>query len=356
MNTNNLDFNFDDVVSTEEPEIKEVDKDTTKLSKETVNEPDESISIDDFSMEVVSKPTTTETKETTETLSGFKNSTILKPYIDDERFLAIKSVEDADAHDFADLIDLEADARVEETFNSLREKVGDLGVAFLKYAQNGTGDPDAFLKSLNNAPIVSKLPYVTEEDKEQFLSLNYQKFENKSKDEADALVKYYKDSGVLVKIADDLRSKRLKEEADAIANLVKTENTRKTERVQERLQTKQSELEFLTKVEDVLGLPINTADKKKLTSYTNDYTFETKEGKELTKFDVDLNKALSEPAKKYFIAKLLMSNFNIDALKIKAKNEVTDSIRNQTNAQVRESNASSMATTIKSMGDFIDML
>jgi len=110
----------------------------------------------------------------------------------------------------------------------------------------------------------------------------------------------------------------------------------------------------IKKSDEVLGIQLT--NKNKLVSFLGDYKFVDKSiNKELTAFDVELSKALTDPVKKLVIADILLNNFNFDKLKIKAKQEITKKIEEQSDKGVKTSSGKT-TSTVKGLTEFLDLI
>lgn len=288
-------------------------------------------------------------------VTSFKD--IFSSLVEDGKLTSIEKLEDlpetVDKDSAKSIIEKEIDTLFEQEFTGLMDSLGALGTNFLKYTKDG-GNPETFISKVTEKPIVSKLPFRTEEDKESFLRLNYLKFEGKDSDEADMLIKAYKDNGKLDSVAEKLRDKRIDEEIELTKKLANDAKTAKANEISARSKERTVIEDTIKKGDDVLGIQLT--NKNKLVSFLGDYKFVDKSiNKELTAFDVELSKALTDPVKKLVIADILLNNFNFDKLKIKAKQEITKKIEEQSDKGVKTTSGKTTATA-KGLTEFLDLI
>jgi hypothetical protein len=348
MTDQNTFFDFDDPTDVLDTVKEKTETDTTKV--ETKVEPDKDVAF--FGEDKTD--TTKEVKDNAATTS-FKD--VFSTLIEDGKFTSIDKIEDLpetlDVANAAELIEKEVDVLFEQEFNSLMGSLGSIGTDFLRYAKNG-GNPETFISKVTEKPIVSKMPFDTDDDKENFLKVNYMKFEGKDSEEADLLVKAYKDNGKLNSIAEKVRDKRIEEEVAYTKKLADDVKQQKTADIAARSKERSSLEEAIKKTDDVLGIQIT--NKNKIVSFVNDYKFVDKSiNKELTAFDVELNKALQDPTKKLVLAEILLNNFNFDKFKIKAKQEIVGKMEKQSNDKVRVGGGK-LQTDATGFRDFLDMI
>lgn len=350
MTDQNKFFDFDDPTDVLDTVKEKAETGTETTKVETKVEPDKDVS---FFGADKTETTTDVTIDTT--TASFKDA--FSTLIEDGKFTSIDKIEDLpetlDVANAAELIEKEIDVLFEQEFNSLMDSLGSIGTDFLRYAKNG-GNPETFISKVTEKPIVSKIPFETDDDKENFLKVNYMKFEGKDSEEADLLVKAYKDNGKLNSIAERIRDKRIEEEVAYTKKLADDVKQQKTADIAARSKERTILEEAIKKTDDVLGIQIT--NKNKIVSFVNDYKFVDKSiNKELTAFDVELNKALQDPTKKLVLAEILLNNFNFDKFKIKAKKEIVDKIEKQSNDKVRVGGGK-LQTDATGFRDFLDMI
>lgn len=349
MTDQNTFFDFDDPTDVLVDTIKEkTETDTTKV--ETKTEPDKDVAF-------FGEDKTDTTKDVKDNVATTSFKDVFSTLIEDGKFTSIDKIEDLpetlDVANAAELIEKEVDVLFEQEFNSLMDSLGSIGTDFLRYAKNG-GNPETFISKVTEKPIVSKIPFETDDDKENFLKVNYMKFEGKDSEEADLLVKAYKDNGKLNSIAERIRDKRIEEEVAFTRKMADDVKQQKADTLAARVKERNSLEDTIKKTDDVLGIQIT--NKNKIVSFVNDYKYIDKAvNKELTAFDVELNKALQDPTKKLVLAEILLNNFNFDKFKIKAKQEIVSKMEKQSNDKVRVGGGK-LQTDSTGFRDFLDMI
>ena len=195
----------------------------------------------------------------------------------------------------------------------------------LSYVKDG-GNPEKLIEHLAQKPLISKLPFETAEDKKALLMTAYTKFEDKSQDEAEILVKAIEDNGKLDSISDNLRTKLLNKEVKDIEDFAAKQKQVKADINNQRILYAETVNKILSTADakDFKGVEIK--DKPKLVEYLTNYKFKDQNNVEYTNFDVDLNKALKDDKKKILIAALLRTDFDLSSVALKAKEQLVNTV------------------------------
>lgn len=270
-----------------------------------------------------------EPEQPVETPTSFINDATLEEWFEDGLLSTVTDKEElknlTTVESIKELIQAEKEAAFDSNVDALLDDLGEDGVRLLKYLKHG-GELPMFYDAVKNNP--SNVKLTTPAEQERFLESIFKR-DGMDQDEIEVALKAYKDSDKLESIAKNRQTKEIQSYTKKMNDLVEETRTKEAAAVETAKKNKTEFVETVNAIDDVFGLDIKK-DKTKLINFINDIKFQrTGTGERLTEFDVKLNKALEDPSRKLFIAKLLLTDFKLDQLKSEAKTKVLSDIEKQ---------------------------
>lgn len=182
------------------------------------------------------------------------------------------------------------DTRLEEMFEDLPEYVKEMNRIALK-----NGDVLGYLKALvpGENDVDKVLNMEEEEDQELVVRKTLQK-QGYSKGYIDTQIEFLKDTNKLKEIAEEEYTKSEKEKDAERKRIAKQAEDNKRIEKQNTINAKKRVSEFVEKLNDVNGIPLNKDLKKVLPSYIMEKTYRLPNGSEISEFQSDLFQALSD--------------------------------------------------------------
>lgn len=203
------------------------------------------------------------------------------------------------------LIDDKIEEGVQEIITEWKEAIGETGAEFIKWTMQG-GSAEDYLKSFNPLLITSDIS--TESGQRDFLKKVLLK-DGQDEDDVEETLDMWEGSGKLeVKAANAMKKLRDEDEKSRRKTLEEAEENRK-KATKAATEAQKKLKEGLVKVTTVLGNTIPKVEKELL---IRDITFPAQGGE--PKFITDLKKALSEPEKLMFLARIVRTGFDADKI------------------------------------------
>lgn len=247
------------------------------------------------------------------------------------------------------------DTRLEDMFEDLPEYVKEMNRIALK-----NGDVLGYLQTLTRGTydVDRELDMEEEGDQELIVRKTLSK-QGYSKDYIDTQVEFLKDTGKLKAIAEEEFTKSEKEKDAERKRITKqAEDNKKIER-ENTVKAKRRVSEYIDKITDVNGIPLNKDLKKVLPSYIMEKTYKLPNGAEISEFQNDLFQALSDQNIALQLALLLKKrdkNGNLDFSFIakEAETTVTKKIKEDIRRQKDTISASGGSSQKKSLADYFN--
>ncbi len=305
-----------DVSSDEDDEDKEIQKLKEKAAKDALaqiedefnNDSDNESKIDKGSKKI---PPVNENENTGKKLSGADFLIETLSEIDElEGLIDTEGLENDE--DKINAVVKSYDTYFESRFEELIEESDSTTKKFFQFIKDG-GTGDDFIKKFKS---VSSIPSFNEDtDGEKIIKYYQTEIMGMDEDDADLFVENLRDTSQIEKYASKylpkIEDKKAKEEASIIAN-------QKAQKERDRLNAEKyikAIKDTSNKISVVGDIKIGKKEAGEIKDYILKGTVETDNGT-MSAFNFDLQKALSDPEKRFAIAKLLRSEFKIsDAVK-----------------------------------------
>jgi hypothetical protein len=227
--------------------------------------------------------------------------------------------------DLYDLIEAEAEARIEETFEAFAEDMDEDAKAFIKFKKSG-GRTEDFFAVYRNSVSLTDIDIEDEKDQEKVAMHYAMVIEGLEEEEAKDRVEWLKENGKLgaksVKWHEKLQNLDKQNREAIVRQTQEQEEARRknAEKFTETLKT------TLTKVENVGQFKFSPTDKKELGDFIAKPTVKVGKNNYITPFQKAMSDILRGDGenmnKLLLLAKLVKSDFTVEDLKATAKTEV----------------------------------
>lgn len=308
---------------------------------------------EDFKMEVTEKPSklTESGNAALNTLKFLKEKELIN--FDEELTNEItdEEVEELLETKFEESIE----NRLEDMFEDLPDYVKEMNRIALK-----NGDVLGYLKAL--VPIemdIDRELNMEEEDDQELVVRRKLYKQGYSKDYVDTQIEFLKDTGKLKIIAEEENSKDEKEREAERKRIAKQAEDNKRLEKENTIKAKRRVSEYIDKITDVNGIPLNKDLKKILPSYIMEKTYKLPNGTEISEFQSDLFQALSDQNIALQLALLLKKrdkngNFDFSFIAKEAETTVTKKIKEDIRRQKDTISASGGSSQKKPLADYFN--
>lgn len=233
-----------------------------------------------------------------------------------------------DEETFAQVIEQEIEAGLDETIKAFMDELDDDAKAFLKFKKEG-GDTKQFFKLYNE---ISQIPTPTIGDsksEERFLKYYYKSYEDMDDEDIEDKIEFLKETGKLSKYAQKYHENVEEEIQNNREEAVKKQQYyQQQQEEQRRLYVKELKT-IIDEKDSISDWSLTQKDKKVLHGYMTKGTVKVSDNQYLTQFQHDLQQVFKDKEKTILLAKLISSNFDITDIKEKAKTELVRETKNK---------------------------
>jgi hypothetical protein len=329
----------------EKPEKKEIEK------KEKKEEPEEE--------EFFTEGFEPDKKEVTEdgksfsfkgTLTKLKEKSLLNFEEDLDEEL---TEEDAETL-FEETLENEVNSRVEELIDELPDNVKEITRIALK-----GGDVQAYLNlSLAQGNFSLEDIDIKDEEHQEYVMKNILKKKGHSNEYIENQIEFFKDKGVLEKMAEEEYNKEMSAiEEQKLALKTATDQRIKDNKIKYQ-EARKSVSAFLKENDSINGIPIDPKIKNVLPDYVLTKKYKMQNGSEISEFQKDIYEALNNEKVVLQLALLLKKrdkdgNFDFTGVKNVARTEVTKEIKEEIQRSKKNLKSASTGSSHRSLADYL---
>lgn len=222
---------------------------------------------------------------------------------------------------FADVIEQEIEAGLDETIKAFMNDLDDDGKAFLKFKKEG-GDTKQFFKFYSE---VSQIPTPTIGDsksEEKFLKYYYKAYEDLDDEDIEDKIEFLKETGKLTKYAQKYHENVEDEIEQNREEAIKKQQQYQLQQEEHKKQYVKELKGLIDDVDNIKDWSITQKDKKVLHGYMTRASVKVSENQYLTQFQNDLQQVFKDKEKTILLAKIIGNDFDLTDLKEKAKTEM----------------------------------
>lgn len=222
---------------------------------------------------------------------------------------------------FADVIEQEIEAGLDETIKAFMDDLDDDGKAFLKFKKEG-GDTKHFFKFYSE---VSQIPTPTIGDsksEEKFLKYYYKAYEDLDDEDIEDKIEFLKETGKLTKYAQKYHENVEEEIEQNREEAIKKQQQYQLQQEEHKKQYVKELKGLIDDVDNIKDWSITQKDKKVLHGYMTRASVKVSENQYLTQFQNDLQQVFKDKEKTILLAKIIGNDFDLTDLKEKAKTEI----------------------------------
>lgn len=222
--------------------------------------------------------------------------------------------EELDEDKFFELQDQEIEGRVDEALQGFMSELDDDGAAFLKFKKAG-GNTSDFLKAYAEASNRPQGDLSDESYQEQVSRFYYKNIENLEDEDIEDRIEWLKDSGKLEKYAGK-HDEKVKDAEQAKKQEIQEEAKRiEKQKDQQRKQFVDTINKTIENIDEIDNFVFAKDDASKLRSYITKPTVKSEDGKNyMTGMQSKLQEVLKDPKSILKLAKVLESDFDMEAL------------------------------------------
>lgn len=274
--------------------------------------------------------------------------------ISDEEFEELKGLDEDDRSEAVkDYFQQAVEDRFTESIQELPDSVKNI----IKYVSKG-GDLETFLSTISKGSNgLSENLDITEENNQELIVRQKFKEEGYDSDYIDSHLEYLKDSGKLQITAEKHFEKWKSSRKEAQNKEVARIEGLKRQQRDNQIRFKKELAEQVNSIEDIKGFKLSKRDVTEIPEYISSQTVKMEDGRIISPFYRDLNKAMQDKDKLVLLAKLLRDDFDFTPLQknidTKRTKELKGNLQRQKDTQSIKSNAGSSQTP-RRLIDLID--
>lgn len=222
---------------------------------------------------------------------------------------------------FAEVIEQEIEAGLDETIKAFMDDLDDDAKAFLKFKKEG-GDTRQFFKFYSE---VSQIPTPTIGDsksEEKFLKYYYKAYEDLDDEDIEDKIEFLKETGKLSKYAQKYHENVEEEIEQNREEAIKKQQYYQLQQEEQRKQYVKELKGLIDDADNIKDWSITQKDKRVLHSYMTRASVKVSENQYLTQFQNDLQQVFKDKEKTILLAKIISNDFDLTDLKEKAKTEI----------------------------------
>lgn len=246
--------------------------------------------------------------------------------------IEIKDDETIDGDKFADLIDQEAEARVNETFESFFEELDEDGTAFLKFKKAG-GKTSDFLKAYAASTELPTVDLTSSDGQKEILKYYYKHIDGTDDEDIADKIEWAVENGKLEKYAEKyskIIQNKDKERKDAL--LLQQEEAQ--ERIEDERKKFETELkDTLEKTDAINNVTLTKEDKKDLIPFMTKPSVKIGKNKYITGLQAGIQKIFNDKPKLLLLAKLVKSDFDLSTVEKKGASKLTKEVKSELQRQ-----------------------
>lgn len=284
-------------------------------------------------------------------LSFLKGENALE--ITDEELKDIEGLDEEDRKEvLKDYFQQAVEDRFAESIQDLPETVKNI----VKYVAKG-GDLSTFLSTMmNSSSGLSENLDIAEESNQELVVRNGLQEEGYDSDYIDSQIDYLKDSGKLQITAEKRFEKWTKAREEAQKKEVARVEAQKKQQREAQITFKRELTEQVKSNEEIKGFKLSKKDVSEIPDYISSQSVKLEDGRAISPFYRDLNKAMQDKDKLVLLAKLLRDDFDFTPLQKNIDTKRTKELKNNLQRQKDTQSIKSSAGSSQTPKRLIDML
>jgi len=284
-------------------------------------------------------------------LSFLKGENALE--ITDEELKDIEGLDEEDRKEvLKDYFQQAVEDRFAESIQDLPETVKNI----VKYVAKG-GDLGTFLSTMmNSSSGLSETLDIAEEGNQELVVRNGLQEEGYDSDYIDSQIDYLKDSGKLQVTAEKRFEKWTKTREEAQKKEVARVEAQKKQQREAQITFKRELAEQVKSNEEVKGFKLSKKDVSEIPDYISSQSVKLEDGRAISPFYRDLNKAMQDKDKLVLLAKLLRDDFDFTPLQKNIDTKRTKELKNNLQRQKDTQSIKSSAGSSQTPKRLVDML
>lgn len=226
-----------------------------------------------------------------------------------------------DEETFAQVIEQEIEAGLDETIKAFMDDLDDDAKAFLKFKKEG-GDTKQFFKFYNEVSQIPTPVIGDSKSEEKFLKYYYKAYEDLDDEDIEDKIEFLKETGKLSKYAQKYHENVEEEIEQNREEAIKKQQYYQQQQEEQRKQYVKELKHLIDDSDNIKDWTITQKDKKILHSYMTRASVKVSENQYLTQFQNDLQQVFKDREKTILLAKIISNDFDLTDIKEKAKTEI----------------------------------
>jgi len=337
----------------EEEETTEVDKDVTFFEetkkdskKENVKASEENKENEEEEEEEEETPFSSEESEQKffKTLAiGLKEAGILSNVeIEDD---------DINGDKFADLIDKETEARINETFESFFEELDEDGAAFLKFKKAG-GKTSDFLKAYSASIELPIVDLNSADGQKKILRYYYKHIDGTDEEDIDDKIEWAIENGKLEKYAEKYSKIIQNKDKENKDRLLLQQETIQNQMEEDRRNFEAELKNTLEETDSINNITLSKEDKKDLIPFMTKPLIKIGKNKYITGLQAGIQKIFNDKTKLLLLAKLVKSDFDFSTIEKKGASKLTKEVKNELQRQRGTPSTKTVNNSSRELADY----
>jgi hypothetical protein len=263
----------------------------------------------------------------------------------------IKDDDVIDGDKFADLIDSEAESRVNETFEAFFEELDEDGAAFLRFKKAG-GKTSDFLRAYANSAELPTSDLTTSEGQKEILKYYYKHIDGTDDEDIDDKIEWAVENGKLEKYAEKY-SKIIQDRDKQKRDTLLLQQEEQQRQLDEERKKFESELKITLENTDAINnITLTKEDKKELIPFMTKPSVKIGKNKYITGLQAGIQKIFSDKPKLLLLAKLVKSDFDLTGVEKKGASKLTKEVKTELQRQKQTPGPKSTDNTTRELADF----
>lgn len=226
-----------------------------------------------------------------------------------------------DEETFAQVIEQEIEAGLDETIKAFMDDLDDDAKAFLKFKKEG-GDTKQFFKFYSEVSQIPTPVIGDSKSEEKFLKYYYKAYEDLDDEDIEDKIEFLKETGKLSKYAQKYHENVEEEIEQNREEAIKKQQYYQQQQEEQRKQYVKELKHLIDDSDNIKDWTITQKDKKVLHSYMTRASVKVSENQYLTQFQNDLQQVFKDREKTILLAKIISNDFDLTDIKEKAKTEI----------------------------------